>query len=223
LSVARIVQPEGNKGSLRWIQRAVNEKWPSLEQPLIEGLNGARRIEWRSPLQYDSYAEYRDCGFLDRLGLSELGPELRLFWPPRGPQWDALAVSDQGHILLVEAKAHVGEMCSPGTAASVSSRQIIADRLTACAGKLGASGNAELWPDHFYQLANRLAHLDFLRGKGVPAYLVLVNFLNDPDMKGPSSSEVWDAAYKVAYHVLGIPRRHLLSPYVLEVFPDLSA
>jgi hypothetical protein len=219
--MARIAQPEGRKGSLRWIQRSVDEKWPSVERPILDR-TGAREIEWKSPLKADHYAEYRDAHFLDCLGLNDLTPALQQFWPQRGPQWDALAVTDLGHVLLIEAKAHIGEMCSPGTMASANSRQIIAERLTGCANKLGVKASASLWPDHFYQLANRLAHLDFLRSNGVPAFLVLVNFLNDADMDGPSSAEVWGAAYRVAFHVLGLPRRHALSPYVIEVFPDVG-
>ena len=218
--MARIVQPAGEKGSLHWIQRAVNKKWPSLEQPILARV-GAHNIEWRSPISDDDYAEYRDADFLRRLGLGAFETDLKAFWPLRGPQWDALAVSDMGDILIVEAKSHIGEMCSPGTMSGVHSRTIIAERLAACAQKLGAGSNGHLWSDHFYQLANRLAHLNFLREQGLPAYLVLVNFLNDTEMGGPSSVEVWSAAYQVAHHLLGLPRRHVLSPFVIEVFPDV--
>ncbi len=41
----------------------------------------------------------------------------------------------------------------------------------------------------------------------MPAFLVLVNFLNDADMKGPTTAEVWQAAYEVAFHVMGLGRR----------------
>ena len=69
----------------------------------------------------------------------------------------------------------------------------------------------------------RLSHLHFLREQGVPAYLVLVNFLNDPEMRGaPTSREVWDAAYQVAFHVMGLGARHRLSSYIIEVFPDVA-
>lgn len=58
----------------------------------------------------------------------------------------------------------------------------------------------------------------------MPAYLVLVNFLNDPEMKAaPTSREVWQAAYQVAFHVMGLGARHRLSPYIIEVFPDVAA
>jgi hypothetical protein len=218
----RAVQPIGTKGSLRWIQEAVNDRWDALDQPILAKLPGAIRIEWRSPLKVDGFAEYRDGEFLDRIGLGNLRTALKEFWPERGPQWDALGVTDRGDVLLVEAKAHVAEMCSPGTAAGPGSRERIDQALVACADRLGARASRAAWTDHFYQLANRIAHLRFLREHGVPAYLVLVNFLNDHDMKGPATPEAWEAAYEVAFHVMGLPKRHPMAQYMLEIFPDVS-
>ncbi|WP_079731340.1 hypothetical protein [Novosphingobium mathurense] len=173
-------------------------------------------------MENDDFAEYRDGDFLDLIGLGNLRPALSDFWPDRGPQWDALGVSDRGAVLLVEAKAHVGETCSPGTSASEASRKRIADALSACADRLGAKPNRAPWTDYFYQRGNRMAHLHFLRDQGVPAYLVLVNFLNDADMKGPSTPETWQAAYDVAFHLMGLGKRHSMSRYIIEVFPKVE-
>jgi hypothetical protein len=113
-------------------------------------------------------------------------------------------------------------MCSPPTGASEASRSVITASLAGCSTRLGArAGHAE-WTDHFYLLANRLAHLQFLRDDGAPAYLVLVNFLNDREMGGPSTPETWEAAYQVAFHVLGLGKRHPLSKCVIHVYPDLA-
>ena len=220
--MSRTPQPTGARGSLKWIQRATNESWPSLDDPVLAALPGAHRIEWLSPLEADDFAEYRDCDFLERLGRGDLFSALQDFWPARGPQWDALGRTDGGHLLLVEAKAHIAEMCSPGTAATASSRERIEARLSEVATKLGARQNRAAWTDFFYQLANRIAHLDFLRTQGASAYLVVVNFLNDPEMKGPSSLEAWEAAYEVAFHVMGLQKRHPLAPYIFEVYPDVG-
>ena len=132
-------------------------------------------------------------------------------------------MTDNGEVLLVEAKAHVAEMCSPGTSARPESRAKIADCLANLAGRLGAGENRAPWTDHFYQIANRLAHLHFLRDNDVPAYLVFVNFLNDAEMGGPTTEEVWKAAYGVAFRVMGLGKRHPLSRFVIDVFPDLKA
>lgn len=221
--MSRIPQPEGARGSLKWIQRAVNENWPSLNQPIKDKIGKVERVEWRSPLQNDDFAEYRDGTFLDRLDLGELKPQLADFWPRGGPQWDALGVTSGGTRLLVEAKAHVQEMCSPGSTASVNSLELIQARLDAAAAALSAKDGRVAWHKNFYQIANRLAHLLWLRDLGVDARLVLVNFLNDADMGGPTSVREWHAAYKVAHHVMGLGRRHKLTPYIIEVFPDVES
>ena len=210
-----VEQPPGSRGSLKWIQRAVNERWETLEGPILSKLK-AHSLEWWSPLADDNFAEYRDSSFLARIGHPELAQDLQGYWPARGPQWDALGRSDRGDVLLVEAKAHVAELCTPGTAAGPASRARIASALDQLADKLGARAGRAAWTDHFYQLANRLAHLDFLRARSVPAWLVLVNFLGDSEMGGPSSVEAWDAAYQVAFHVMGLGKSHPLSRFIIH-------
>jgi hypothetical protein len=123
--------------------------------------------------------------------------------------------------LLVEAKAHIGELCSPATQASPSSRKTIERALKDTISYVRAKPNAP-WSGAFYQLANRLAHLYFLRKHGLKAWLVLINFVGDDDMSGPRSEREWNAAYQVVWHVLGVPKQHKLAPFIIEIFPDVS-
>lgn len=220
----RVIQPPGARGSLKWIQRAVNDRPSLLDALILPHLGDARTIEWLSPLASDVFAEYRDAAFLERLGLQEFIPSLEGFWPKRGPQWDALARSDRGDILLVEAKAHVGELCSPPTQAGGASRTRIEAAFAATRAALGCAGKPPpaAWTETFYQLANRLAHLHFLRRHGQPAWLVLASFIGDKDMGGPATAAEWEAAYAVVHHVMGLPNRHTLSPYVLHIHPHVS-
>lgn len=74
----------------------------------------------------------------------------------------------------------------------------------------------------FYQLTNRLAHLCFLKRHNVKARLVLVNFVGDNDMRGPSSEEEWEAAYKVVWHVLGMSHDNPLLRDVIHIYPRVS-
>lgn len=219
--MGRFPQPVGQRGSLKWIQRAVNHAPHILDDTIMPKLGRASRIAWVSPLQSDEYAEYRDGAFLARLGLPQLSADLASFWPARGPQWDALARSDAGDVLLVEAKAHVAELCSPGAQAGASSLEKIRAALVDTANSLGAKPLAE-WHVAFYQFANRLAHLHFLRSRGIPAWLIFVNFLGDDDMGGPRTAEGWRSAYTIAAHVMGLPKRHNLSRYIVEVFPVVA-
>ncbi|MBL8542877.1 MAG: hypothetical protein JNJ63_03630 [Hyphomonadaceae bacterium] len=178
-------------------------------------------MEWRSPLAADQFAEYRDASFLTLVGAGDVVASLAEFWPQRGPQWDALAVSDRNDILLIEAKAHIAEMLSPATQARETSRERINIALRATAEALGAAPRAP-WSEVFFQLANRLAHLWFLRSAGLPAWLVLVNFVGDKDMGGPHRAREWEAAYQVAFHVMGLPARHALSKWIVHLHPDVS-
>ena len=207
------------RGSLKWIQEFVNERPDELNALILPSLGKASLLEWRSPLAEDDYAEYRDKAFLDRLGIGDLAPELGQFWPSRGPRWDALATSDRGDLILVEAKAHVDEICSPGSAASPHSRELIEHVLAGTSAAMRVRPRAP-WVEVFYQYANRLAHLDFLRRvHGRPAWLVFVYFVGDEDMGGPLSEVEWHAALKAMKHVMGLPERHPLSKYVIDVFP----
>ncbi|HUV32749.1 MAG TPA: hypothetical protein VMW31_04185 [Devosiaceae bacterium] len=219
--MTRIPQPEGARGSLKWIQRAVNDRPDLLNAAVSSVASDIKDIDWRSALRTDNFAEYRDGAALHVLGLSGLAPDLSEFWPRRGPQWDALGVSSTGAIVLVEAKAHVAEMLSPPTQAGQKSRARIEAALAETADGLGARPLAP-WSDAFYQLANRLAMLWFLTQRGVDARLILVNFVGDAEMGGPATPAEWRAAMQVAMHVMGLPARHALHPQVISVYPDVA-
>lgn len=211
----RVVQPHGERGSLKWLQLAVNRR-PEL---LVHESLGS--VRWVSPLEQDGFAEYRDAAFLERVGLGRLVRQMAAFWPARGPQWDALGLSAD-RVILVEAKAHLDELFSPPCAAGQASRVRIEAAFTIVRNALGAEGGAA-WTDRFYQLANRLAHLHFLRNEGVDAQLLLVGFVNDAAMDGPANAEEWRAAYRTAAYAMGLKRRHALSPFIHHIYPDVSA
>lgn len=219
--MGRFVQPTGNRGSLRWIQQAVNTRQLVLDRHILEASPIRGPIHWLSPKSDDDFAEYRDGDFLQRIGLEHIISALTDFWPNRGPQWDALGRSENGDVLLVEAKAHVGEICSPASQAGVDSAAKIDIALVETAAFIGAEPKAP-WRQAFYQLANRIAHLHFLRRHGVDAWLVLVNFTGDVEMRGPASEREWKAAYQVVEHLMGLKGRHALSRYIVHVYPDVA-
>lgn len=217
----RVVQPAGERGSLKWLQSLIEKGVAGLDEPILRALPGSASITWLSPLKDDDFAEYRDDALLDILDLASLKPAMYGFWPRRGPQWDAVGKTDAGHVLLVEAKAHINEFLSPPTSARGDARVLIKSSLEQVARSL-SSPYADRWSDQFYQYANRIAHLWFMREHGVNAKLILVGFLGDDEMNGPSQSETWEAVYRIADHVLGIPPRNHLRPHIIHIFPRVA-
>ncbi len=218
-------QPNGIRGSLKWIQRAVNERPEYLNRMVREACNipGDEAIEWVSPLADDEWAEYRDTDFLDRLDIQLRTRPLHDFWPRRGPQWDALGRTGGGAVLLVEGKANIPELVSPPSqASSPRSLSKIRDSLNETQRFLGVDTQID-WTAKLYQYANRLAHLYLLSElNGIDSQLLFIYFVGDEDVNGPRSVREWKAALTVVKGVLGLPGRHRLSACVSDVFIDVA-
>jgi hypothetical protein len=87
---------------------------------------------------------------------------------------------------------------------------------------LGSKAPAD-WLGTFYQYANRLAYLHWLRSHHVPAFLVSVYFTNAPDVPHPVTSPAeWNGALTVIRTYLGLGRQHFLKPFVIDVFVDVD-
>ena len=231
--------PAANRGSRRWLQVLVNCRPEILNEAIAARLpRPPADIDWRSPLAADHYAEYRDQTFLDRLASSvhyrepsQPQHDLADFWPRFGPQWDGLAVTDKGQILLVEAKAHISEMvAAPSQARGESALLKIRESLARVKSFTNSRSPAD-WSTSFYQYANRLAHLYWMRElNGHDAYLVNLFFVNDRDMLGPESVAEWEAAIRLQEVFMGVRQSaqngYALDPWVgahvLDVFIDVN-
>jgi hypothetical protein len=213
----RVPQPRGTKGSLKWIQGVAEDSSHPVNQGIREnwGLADKVKIDWKSPLAEDDFAEYRDSTFLRVLGLDELAGELSEFWPTHGPQWDALARIGDKRVLLVEAKAHVAEMNST-CAAGTKSRLRIEDAMDRAKSFYGATAGSN-WLSGYYQYANRLAHVQFLRDHGVDAHLMGVYFLGDSEMRGPAEISTWVKAIDDCHDSLGL-RVDQHWPFIHQLF-----
>jgi hypothetical protein len=175
-------------------------------------------VEWLSPIERDRYGEYRDQACLRQLGLTPENP-LADFWPARGPVWDGLARIERD-VFLVEAKAHIPEMISPASRATGASKATITQSLRRVQSALAPEANID-WSGIFYQYANRVAFLYFLREiNKLPAHLVFVYFLNASDVSGPSTRDEWNGAIRLMEGYLGLAR-HRLSRYIHKVFVDV--
>ena len=177
------------------------------------------------PLESDSFIEYRDQAFLERLSISPQHRPLEEFWPRRGPVWDGLARTSGGRCLLIEAKANIPEFDSSSTRASEEPLRKIRQAFDETRTFLGVSADTD-WSKCFYQYANRLAHLYFLRELNkVDAALVFVYFLGDTTVPGrnPVTREGWEAAIGLATHHLGVrTNSRWIRENVADVFIDVN-
>ncbi len=220
----RVPFDKADKGSQKWIQIAVNDETASLDRAVRAacGFQDSELIAWLSPLREDGYAEYRDGSFIDRLGVKLPNAPLGDFWPRRGPQWDGLGRAGSEKILLVEAKANISELISPACKASDDSKALITRSLQKVQEFLHVDLDID-WSGKFYQFANRLAHLYFLREiNKIPAFLIFVYLIGDKEVNGPSSRAEWMAALEVVKSVLGITKNHRLSKYLAEVYLEVA-
>jgi hypothetical protein len=151
-------------GSKRWLQTAVNRCPDRMDGAIADaiGLTSSKTIEWVSPLESDAFREYRDQEFLDRLGVTLTSRDLGEFWPRLGPQWDGLARTSDGRCVLVEAKANIREFNSKPSSAGPGSLRRIQEAFTKTQAFLRVRPRTD-WSRCFYQYANRIAHLYFLR------------------------------------------------------------
>jgi hypothetical protein len=213
-------------GSQRWLQVALNRKPQLLTSALQRSgaIEPRISVKWRSPLEADDFREYRNGAALEKAGIeiANLKKPLEQFWPVRGPVWDALGITSEGHPLFVEAKAHIPEAATPATkATAVASLDLIGQSLDE-ANHFYAPRATASWSKSklFYQYANRLAHHYFLRRvNDVPSVLVFLYFVNADDMLGPMSEEEWHGAVRLIHAVLGLPK-DLTSHGVFDAFLD---
>lgn len=211
------------KGSQRWLQEIINQHPAVLNERLGAhlGLSSIEELTWLSPLEKDSYKEYQDDEFLAQLSVRLQAKPLQSFWPSGGPRWDALGKTSRGDILLVEAKAHAGELISTCGAGSESMAQI--EKSLEQAGRFYGVSSTANWTKSYYQYANRLAHLYFLRQLNQKqAWLIFLYFVNAHDVGGPKSVEEWRDVIEEVHAHLGLEADRL-RPYVVDLFLDLAA
>lgn len=183
------------KGSKFWMQMVVNTL---LKEKFDEAIGN--KLTWISPLKGEKaeYLEYelRHKEISEELfGLTkEESEKFYDFWPYRQPQWDGIAVSEDGSTLyLVEAKAHTKEMDSKMSATSPESKAKIINSMEEIFMKHYLKGSFSAWKEEYYQLGNRLTFLHKLQEKGLKfknVKLILLNFVDDYTYR-PTSIEEW--------------------------------
>ncbi|QDT84110.1 hypothetical protein [Gimesia chilikensis] len=138
----------------------------------------------------------------------------RCAWPStkgklgRGPCWDAIAKLEGGGWLLVEAKAHLNELKSPKSQATLESLKKIT-KLMDKAKKVFKVPEEVSWIDSYYQQANRMTVLWFLNKKHKEiAHLLNICFTGDRFSKGsskcPKNEAEWGKGISKMKNALGL-------------------
>jgi hypothetical protein len=120
----------------------------------------------------------------------------------------------------VEAKANIPEIMTNIQAKSKKAISQIEKSLFETKKYLNCQSGLN-WEHGFYQYANRIAHLYFLRRIcSVNAFIVFIYFLNGHTRLLTSRKE-WNGVIKLQKQLLGL-RRHKLQQYVADVFIDVN-
>jgi len=188
----------------------------------VRATTGANRVRWldwnSSPTEAD--AEWKGISFLPTDTRARIAEAWVDWWPQRGNphNWDAVASLDEKEWLLVEAKAHLDELDSSCTAVGEGRDRI--DR--ACAAtRVALEATGTNWLTRYYQMANRLAFLQFLSQQGVAARLLFIYFVGDRRTGGvvaPQTEEGWLPALEAQDLHLGLRPEHPLRDRIHKLF-----
>ncbi len=185
---------------------------PSNLQPL------GQHVQWLSALDSVRYGISPSTDFVRAAGLADQPSLLENCWSQLGLCWDGVGLLGHSRsrpqgVLLVEARSQIEESGGPGCCAPACSTPLVLDTFRETREWLEAH-ETEDWTGALYRTANRLAHLHMLRNHlGIPAWLVQVYFVNDPDE--PASRADWLPIIAGVNARLGLSRR---PPFTLDVF-----
>ena len=188
------------------------------------GINGVVSIEWLIP---DKYKEFRGIDFIENPD-QRIVDDWKAFWPQRGNphNWDAIGKmylnnhKNYFEYILVEAKAHAGEVKTSCRAKSLKSIKMISNALDKTRRYIGVSDNCD-YLNGYYQAANRLAFLYFLREHNINARLVLLYFLGDKHLGKdcPMNKGAWfSSCLNDERNHLGLKDNHPLVDRIHKVF-----
>lgn len=193
----------------------------------IESVVGQKGIVWHD---FDfSSGVSKNHGDTEIRGLNFLpaGDPARLgwntWWPRKGnaQNWDAVGecrIDGATNYLLVEAKASINELQQSIGAKSGGGLELIKARLAETQEAMGVSPCD--WTKTYYQYANRLALLHFLKERGVSAHLIFVYFNGDTNPKAtcPGNIDAWRPKLSQMKKCLGLTGHSALEQRIHEVF-----
>lgn len=207
---------------LRWMGRHRGR----FDREIMRSLEkGEGRLEWKDFRVNPKTGADEEWKGIDFIESEPIQNEWSDFWPTgRGiHNWDALglwSLGNQKEWILVEAKAHLGEIASNCNASERGGRHQIEKAFREVKSALGVQPDKD-WCTGYYQFANRLAALHFLAQQGVPAHLVFIYFVGDTSGSGrncPGDEKEWTDALRWQEEALGLPNQHPLSSRIHKLF-----
>ena len=197
----------------------------------IEGMTGVSSIRWLDHTESDASTDAPKVQEL--VGLEFLDPqhparhEWERRWPSRGAvhNWDAVGQGlshDHQTWILIEAKAHTGELKSSCGAKPESLRKIH-KVLDGTQNDLQVTVETD-WTQLYYQYCNRIALLQFLVKRGVNAHLTYVYFMGDRSDLGsdgrdcPANRQHWQEALAAQDRHVGIPADSPIRARIHRIF-----
>jgi len=149
-------------------------------------------------------------------------------WPQRGKSmnWDLVGYTVKDNVktwILIEAKAHIGEL-KKGSSATDDSLIKIGKALTKTAFNVGTTIlEKSPWTKKYYQLANRIYVLDLLKRSEINAKLVNIYFTGDKIFKNrisPKDKKHWKVEIDKMKKYLNIEK--INSVDILDLFLETN-
>ena len=220
------------KGSLKHIRCYANDGSKCLSAAVFTAAPSLTAVAegdllWVSPVADDEHIECWNEQFLQRLDLLAHLESFRGFWPFSGsgtPHWDALATVPTRlgpGVVMVEAKAHEGELVKPGdkTGAMGASLELIRESCEKARRFYGVSSDTPAWETSYYQVGNRLAHLYWMNQEAkVPTWLVWLFFTSDASVGVGLTAPEWHNRFEEVKAAVGLRRHHPLEGRVAVAY-----
>ena len=201
----------GSKPRCHWLTHGPKDAVAARLARLVTPFASVTPSDCWMPKGFERTAEAQ-LGYAEQLLDADRRAALTQWWlavPSRRantPNWDLVStcqVEDQKNgLLLVEAKAHAGELSSSGktlrkNSSTNSKKNDQRIRAAIAAANTGLGGPAQGWhltADKHYQMSNRFAWAWKLADLGVPVVLVYLGFLNADEMGNGAFHSVddWD-------------------------------
>jgi hypothetical protein len=218
---------------LRWMGRHRKE----FDKRLLAGMKQPEdaQIEWldfnfqTEPGKLWPDAELKGLEFLQGEEYRALQEKWAEFWPlGKGVHnWDAagwLHVKNKRELLLLEAKAHIGEIKSDCGAEKDSSIDKIENAFKEVKTALHVQADRD-WMKKYYQFTNRIATLYFLNKHNIAARLIFVYFNGDiigESRVSPKTEDGWKDALHEQSEWVGLPEGHALEDRIHKVFLPIA-